>query len=86
MKYVLHGYNVVSPRLGKNGRMKGLFDSAFDLSHCGELSVKSVEMYDGFIERWEGSDKRLIVLLITGVGAVCNSIDMLLRIAVQYWQ
>lgn len=27
MKYVLHGYNVVSPRLGKNGP----FDSSFDL-------------------------------------------------------
>lgn len=42
MKYVLHGYNVVSPRLDLNG----LFDGPFDLGFCMELCVKSLKKQD----------------------------------------
>lgn len=50
MKYVLHGYNVVSPRLGKNGP----FDSSFDLYLlCG--IVREIGRDDRFIGRSDGS-------------------------------
>lgn len=59
MKYVLHGYNVVSPRLGKNGPI----DSSFDLYLLWGI-VREIGRDDRFIGRSDA--KRLT--LITGVG------------------
>lgn len=45
IKYVLHGYNVVSPRLGLNG----LFDGPFDLRFVWNLAWNIVRFINGYV-------------------------------------